>query len=297
MGYAPARFRTGRVPFMSYDLFLFFEPSIEADDFLQHFARRKHFTAEGLEVAYHNPDTGVDFHFRGSPPAGDPEGRKIASGHFNINYCRPSFFGLEAEVELSAFDARFKPQIVDPQSADGSVMKPYSSESFLRAWNAGNIFGTAAVRKRPSYTLAAASLQRAWQWNYQRAERQSRSDLHYVPGIFPIDARGTAALAVVWPEGNPILMPWVDYVFVGRMDGETRVLSLATWAEVLDVLRPQDIDLSADPLDVWYPDPEVPVPLPIARWIAGLPAYDDSTVHGLGFWAVVDTEVAAAGSK
>jgi hypothetical protein len=39
--------------------------------------------------------------------------RTVASAEFEINYNRPSFFGIEAERELSAFIAAFQPRIED----------------------------------------------------------------------------------------------------------------------------------------------------------------------------------------
>src|SRR6266481_5706311 len=104
---------------MSYDLQLHFNPAIAERDFLQYFASRPHFAAHGSDIAYQNPDTGVGFviHYQTS--------KSFLS----------RFFGVEAEMELSALVARFAPSIEDPQM-HGMGQGPYAGEGFLRGWNA-----------------------------------------------------------------------------------------------------------------------------------------------------------------
>src|ERR1700730_6251038 len=124
---------------MSYDLNLHFDPAVDANDFLQYFARRRHFTAGASQIAYQNPDTAVGFFIHYQPSKGFLARKKIGAARVEINYCRPSYFGIEAEIELSALVGALAPKIDDPQ-INGMGQGPYSREGFLSGWNFGNEF-------------------------------------------------------------------------------------------------------------------------------------------------------------
>ena len=99
---------------MSYSLELYFEPAVRRDRVLAHFGARRRFSMKDDDVVYENRDTGVYFFMR-LRSARKLFRSSIVSAEFEINYCRPSYFGIEAEKVLSDFVAVFRPRIEDPQ--------------------------------------------------------------------------------------------------------------------------------------------------------------------------------------
>ena len=99
---------------MSYTLDFYFEPPVRRHRLLQHFAARRHFSIKNDDLVYENPYTGVYFFVR-LPSARKLFRSNVVSAEFEINYYRPSYFGIEAENVLSDFVAVFQPGIEDPQ--------------------------------------------------------------------------------------------------------------------------------------------------------------------------------------
>jgi hypothetical protein len=118
---------------MSYSLELYFEPAVRRERALAHFGARRRFSMKNDDVVYENRDTGVYFFMR-LRSARKLFRSSIVSAEFEINYCRPSYFGIEAEKVLSDFVAVFQPRIEDPQ-IQGMGEGPYSGEGFLSGWN------------------------------------------------------------------------------------------------------------------------------------------------------------------
>ena len=253
---------------MSYDLDLFFKPPVRRRRVLKHFAARKHFTIDGDDVAYQHPDTGVGFFTRLRCARNVLLQGTVVAAEFEINYSRPSFFGLEAEKELSAFVATFQPQIDDPQMR-GMGEGPYSGRGFLGGWNFGNIFsvGNRLIDDphREILLLPAAQLRDAWAWNYECAERREKySRSAFVPFIWFLVVDGRVRRAALWPEGRPILLPKVDLVVVGWVVEGEKQFGVAAWPEAEDVARRAGFDVAKDPIDIRY----LIKPKPIADWVA-----------------------------
>ena len=150
---------------------------------LQHFAARRHFSIEKDNVVYENRHTGVYFFIR-LRSARKLFQSNVVSAEFAIKYCRPSYFGIEAEKILSDFVAVFQPRIGDPQMR-GMGEGPYSREGFLSGWNFGNAFAARnALSPGVNVTsMSADELRATWEWNYHRAERDRRNPGLFVPGI------------------------------------------------------------------------------------------------------------------
>src|SRR5580658_8884848 len=92
---------------MSYDLL--FKPRnglLDQGDLVRYFSHRHNYKVDGAQAIYGNEDTGVYFQFdlQTASEASDTEDYPVA---FNINYFRPSYFILEAEMEVSAFVRTF----------------------------------------------------------------------------------------------------------------------------------------------------------------------------------------------
>lgn len=275
---------------MSYSLFLHFKPRLRRAEMLKYFAARKHYKAAKDRVSYQNEDTGVYFWFDLRCGRDILLRRTVVSAEFEINYNRPSFFGIEAEKELSAFVAAFHPRIEDPQM-EGMGEGPYSGDGFLRGWNFGNRFAIeqTASKERDGKiaTMPAAELHAAWQWNYQCAERRDRLNLrYYMPTILFWRIDGRAQRVVIWGESMPILLPRVDYVVVAREIGKTHV-SLVPWSEIIEVAMRAGFDTSKEPLELRYLTP----PPSIVDWAANLPLIDLKAYERLAAYQILDEEL------
>jgi hypothetical protein len=282
---------------MSYELGMHFDPAIDQRDFLKYFGSRRNFIVSGTEIAYQNPDTGVGFFVRFQPSKGFLSRKSIRAANFEINYFRPSFFGLEADIELSALVARFAFRIEDSQMK-GMGEGPYSSEGFLSGWNFGNEFAVRTILSghpdQKIQTLPASKLRAAWMWNYKKPEWLAKAgDQQFVPSIMPVAVGNTPSLVVVWALGMPVLLPKVDYVLVGRDDSGIKRCGLSAWPDVLAQLRRAALDVDGDPLDVNYPT----TPAPIARWVAEIPEVDVKTLPRLSFPEIIDTELVEAARR
>lgn len=280
---------------MSYTLELYFKPAVRRDRLLQYFAARKHFKLAEDKLSYENPDTGVYFWITLRYRRNILLQKTVASAEFEINYNRPSFFGIEGERELSAFIAAFRPRIEDGQM-HGMGEGPYSRDGFLSGWNFGNVFAVHDRLARDSagdiQSLPTDTLHAVWTWNDQRADLQLRRAGCFVPKITFTRIEGRLSRTVIWGEGMPIMLPLVDYVFVGRMvAGEQRV-GLAPWSEILDVAKRAGFDTSKNPLNLAY----LVTPKPIAEWVANIPLIDFEALRSerLHPYQILDDELIAA---
>jgi len=197
---------------LSYDLYLFPE-AFDANALRDWFMARPNYEVEGEQASYTNPETGVDFSFLiddSAAPSEDEEAPKGPYVSFNVNYFRPHAFGLEAELEVAAFLARFPGRIHDPQRmGDG----PYSREGFLEGWNHGNRSAYTIMAKqgvdRP-LTADPARIETAWAWNYSRAQLQAEAGASlFVPKIVWVipDPGAAPEPAITWTFGIATTIP------------------------------------------------------------------------------------------
>lgn len=217
---------------MSYDL-AFLKPREQAGptpaELQGWFEGRPHYDLDQGEAHYSNEDTGVHFSFALEPdedhePAGD-DGLAPAGLSFNINYCRPHVFGLEAEAELSALVKRFGLFVDDPQN-DGLGRGRYTPAGFLRGWNAGNLMGHTLLFREDGPagedegeldTLPAATLEAAWRFNYRRPALQERvgPDVHVSP-VRLVRLEDAVCTLAIWGDAIPQALPEVDLLLLVR---------------------------------------------------------------------------------
>jgi hypothetical protein len=282
---------------MSYDLFLFFEPAIARRRMLEYFGARKHFTIDGDYLAFGNPDTEVYFSMRLRCRRNTLLLRVVAAARFEINYARPSFFGLEAEKELSAFVAAFHPRIHDPQ-IHGMKEGPYTGEGFLNGWNFCNVLCIGSFMSHHAdfapASMPAETLRAVWAWNYDCAARRDQFEQSaFVPVIKYQSIKGRPSRVAVWPLGLPIILPKVDYVLLGRDVGHEKGYGLAAWLEVEDVVRRAGFDTTKDPLDLRY----FLTPPQIAEWFANIPLIDLTALSPLHAYEILDDELISAARR
>lgn len=278
---------------MSHSLDLFFKPAIRRDRLLAHFSGRKHFTIAKDDVRYGNKDTGAYFFAKLRCGRNLLMQRTVTTAEFEVNYFRPSFFGIEAEKEIAALVAAFRPRVSDPQMR-GMGEGPYSAEGFLRGWNFGNRFSVrsalASEPERAIPSMPAEELRAVWAWNYRRAELQSLWPRCFVPIIMVFRIDGHLRRIVVWGEGMPVLLPQVDHVLVVPDGSREKRVGLASWSEIVDLAKRAGFDTAQDPLELLYLAP----PPAIADWVANVPPIDEKAIEQIPPYEIIDDEVIAA---
>lgn len=208
---------------MSYDLYL--KPrAVQLDEnrFFDYFRARRNCTIDKAQVVYQNEDTGVYFLVDWNESPHDEE-----KPHFpiaiNINYNRPSFFIFEAEPEITALVRQFDLVVFDPQS-DGMGEGEYRQHLLISGWNAGNAFAIPVILRElrgseKVRTLPSARLREIWSWNYKSHLLQSSiGESTFVPRIMFFEFDDQLVTMAIWLDATPILLPRVDYLFIGRQE-------------------------------------------------------------------------------
>lgn len=234
---------------MSYELFL--RPrkgAIGKKDFEAYFQDRRSYDAEAGHAAYSNDDTRAYFSFEWVDARDDEEG-ELYPIEFNINYFRPSYFIMEAEIEVSALVRAFDLVVDDPQWK-GMGKGEYDAEVLVSGWNAGNesaydIFLETPEQRSHLRTLPSATVLQAWRWNFERdARQQSVGDTKFVPRIQFLEVEGQMTSAMFWPDGAPLVAAPVDrFILAGenllrRRPDLTKAGRLLPWAEAIQILAP-----------------------------------------------------------
>ncbi|MCL2714769.1 MAG: hypothetical protein FWD68_09370 [Alphaproteobacteria bacterium] len=280
---------------MSYDLFLNFAPAVKKNVLVEFFHKRQNYTLNEGGIVYSNDDTGVYFmlHFK--------ENRSLFSSvtipclHICINYLRPSFFALEAEIEIAAITAHFPCRIDDPQAEAESGGETF--EGFLRAWNARNRQAVAAMQadgKAPVQvaTLPRRELEESWRWNYARREGAGHPLRdQFLPRIIYARVGGRVGTAVIWGNAVAARLPRVDFVFVGRTEtgtGTARpVVGVVPWEEFASVLENAGFAQGEDGFELNYAS----APEGIVEFVRTVEAADMTTVVPLAADRIVDADV------
>lgn len=280
---------------MSYDLEFLVPKGSAAPtpaDYRAHFRSRPWYTKKGRQFVYFDEDTGVYFSFDLVAAGGKGARGLVPAGLvFNVNYCRPHVFGLEAALELTALVERFGLRVDDPQE-DGMGRGPWSVEGFLRGWDLGNLAGHALaamgvagrVRRLRSDTLPRARLEAAWRWNHGRRRLQAElGDRIFVPPVHFIRHEGAVRTLVGWGDAIPQAVPKVDLLLLvrGRLAAPRRrgrepELCLAPYAELQALKLGRRV--RHDPPYLLFDHDEAPRPLvrlfqrhpPLAEKLEGL---------------------------
>lgn len=235
---------------MSYDLSL--RPrngAFEKKDFEAYFQDRRFYNTEAGHAAYDNEDTGAYFNFEWVDAREDDEEGEFYPIAFNINYFRPSYFIMEAEIEVSAFVQAFDLVVDDPQWK-GMGKGEYDAKVLVSGWNAGNQSAYDFAVERPEQrsrvrTLPCATVLQAWRWNFERdARQQSVGDTKFVPRIQFLEVEGQMTSAMFWPDDAPLVATPVDWFILAgenllrRRPDFAGAKRLLPWAEAIQILGP-----------------------------------------------------------
>lgn len=217
---------------VSYDLSFRATHPLSRTEVFDWLAEQPYAFASPERIGFENEATGVYFGFDFY------EGETLPA--FNLNYVRPHVFGLEAEFTLTAFVEHFHLEVIDPQM-DGMGEGPYSSEGFLRGWNAGNRAGyqLALDDGATVWNLPRATNFMVWTWNLQREATQALFEdgslpPAYVPtALVLLDSEGEVTTGTTWTGDMPLCFPeGIDWLLLPG-DDETVVLSRSVLLEVL----------------------------------------------------------------
>ncbi|MGA7187549.1 MAG: hypothetical protein WBY66_03520, partial [Candidatus Acidiferrales bacterium] len=104
--------------------------------------QQKCFSCKHAQLWYANPQTGVYFSFNFEAPESPEDAPRITGGYFdsglsfNLNYNRPSYFGLEALPVVETLAARFALSVFDPQAVgdEPKLLTDVRSESLVQSW-------------------------------------------------------------------------------------------------------------------------------------------------------------------
>jgi hypothetical protein len=285
---------------MSYDLY--FRPrtgELTESAFNGYFRDRPHYKIEGAQAWYQNEDTGVYFVFerQDSEPQPDDEGEAFPAT-LNVNYFRPSYFGLEAQPEVTAFVRAFDMTVSDPQ-LDGMGDGEYVAERFLTGWNKGNEFGYEAIlsdrkNREGLASLPTEKLMQAWHWNRNKLALQLElGESKFVPRIMFLRLDGQVVTIAVWPDGIPIAVPEVDYFFVPRKELAPRRFlrkkqdqTVLAYADALAIFEPHQTRLANGTPVLNYLD----APRDVRAFVEALPL-DRRPIEGLSADKVLDQEL------
>ena len=229
---------------MSYDLY-FTTPKISRDQFEGYFADNGLYMVKDDEAWYENEDTGVYFHFayNDQPPADDDD--IDHSVMFNLNFCRPHYFALEAEPEVSRFIEHFSCSIYDYQSS-GMETGPYTRDGFLEGWNTGNSYGYKAILNLEDpperiWSRSGQELEAIWSWNFlKRSRQENMGEDIFIPGIFFMTKDEELVTTCVWPDAISTLIPRVDYLYIVRKELAPRKWFKKTEDKCL--VRPSEVE-------------------------------------------------------
>ena len=251
---------------MSYDLYFRKkeQESLSRDEFKEYFEPRRNYKVEDKQAIYENEDTGVYFSFHytkaGSTDKESEFQTKGGSASFNLNFLRPHIFALEAEPEVASFVETFGFLVDDPQ-INGNASAIYTSEDFIRGWNAGNKFAYESIGKSNpeirNVSLPAVDIERYWRWNYNlNSLRKEKGEGIFVPRIMFHFANGQVKSFITWSDAIPTVFPVVDTIIIFRDElAPQKSFSIKKEAD-LSILNYNDV------LPIWGDIPTIDAPLP-----------------------------------
>ena len=209
--------------YLSYDIYLI--PSEHCNftkaQLRAYFEGRPNYEIEDEDrqrALYRNEDTGVVFSFDWadsgqSDDSGEPTPAPVVS--FKLNLFRPSFFAIEAALEIDAALAHFQPTLYDLQS-DATEQTLTAYPDFIANWNASNLWTHKAFLAQEDGRLPSLSTSKneaMWRWNFGRKALskalQALGEDVFVPRLTAVHMAGDNQLrpAAIWPNGVRFALP------------------------------------------------------------------------------------------
>jgi hypothetical protein len=177
---------------------------------------------------FENEDTEVYYSFDLNEPESDPESIELYESFpdydnthfsFNLNFMRPSFFGLEAFRFVEKFINDLQLFVLNPQSDKEEPYKTTSEELFEN-WNKTNIWASIDhFEKLQSSYISVEKSNEVWEFNNQRKNFQTKlGEGYFVPKIFFFKTKADNNVITVssWTQHIPNVFPPADYFYLTR---------------------------------------------------------------------------------
>jgi hypothetical protein len=170
-----------------------------------------------------NDDTEVYYSVEYNEPDADTAAADAYAGFeatnfsFDLNFIRPSFFGLEAFAFVETFTRELGLFVLNPQGSDeGPVMA--TAAGLYENWNLANLQVSADYFGKMGATyMSLESSNAAWRYNYNRKQLQEQvGEGYFVPRLIFLKKGDTAVTLAVWPEHVPLVVPTADYYLLAR---------------------------------------------------------------------------------
>ena len=176
---------------------------------------------------YENQDTGLYFSFDQNEPEDDPESIELCESFpdfdnthfsFNLNFMRPSFFGLEAFQFVEQFIKDLDLSILNPQMGS-DPSKPTKKELFEN-WSETNLWASAdRFDELGCSYLNTNKANEIWNYNFNKKRLQTKlGEQYFVPKMFFFKTKKTNEVITVssWTEHIPNVIPPADYFLLTR---------------------------------------------------------------------------------
>jgi hypothetical protein len=217
---------------MSYDLYFYKhrEAQVSESDISAYLTNNLCTPNEsGNQWFFENEDTGVYFSFDLNEPDTDPdldEPEEVFEYlytffSFNLNFLRPDFFGREAFLFVDKLVNDLGLYVVNPQAnaEEDYPVQPEADELYmnwseLNANHSAHLYNELELQYYPQPASDAV-----WEYNFNRAALQAElGNEYFVPKIFVLQTVAEKRIITfcVWPDSLPIIVPKVDYFFIGR---------------------------------------------------------------------------------
>lgn len=216
---------------MSYDLFFYKqkESEISTEKISKYLSDNLVPANEGnSQWFYENEDTEVYFSFDYNEPDADYEPDEEVEPienfddtnfSFNLNFMRPSFFGLEAFKFVEQFCKDLNLFVLNPQDDSEQPYKPTQKEQFDN-WNKTNLWASKDhFKEMECCYFSESETNKVWEYNSNRQSIQEKlGEQYFVPKIFFFKTKqdNKPFTLTIWTEHIPIVLPTTDYILLTR---------------------------------------------------------------------------------
>lgn len=216
---------------MSYDLFFYKqkESEISTEKISKYLSDNLVPANEGnSQWFYENEDTEAYFSFDYNESDADYEPDEEVEPieyfddtnfSFNLNFMRPSFFGLEAFKFVEQFCKDLNLFVLNPQGDSEQPYKPNQQEQFEN-WNKTNLWSSKEhFKEMQSCFLSEEETFKVWEFNSNRQKIQQKlGEGYFVPRIIFLKTKqkNEAITLTIWTEHIPIVLPTTDYILLTR---------------------------------------------------------------------------------
>ncbi|QLC65578.1 hypothetical protein LPB248_04495 [Flavobacterium sp. LPB0248] len=213
---------------MSYDLYFFkTKGSPITDNEIENFLSSELVPKENNQWFFHNSDTEVYFTFEKTEKENNNDSEnfenfedfKDVNISFNLNFLRPSFFGIEAFEFIDKLVNDLDLYVFNPQSENDKPYKPNQQELFNN-WNNTNLHASSSHFSEQNSYLDIEKSNQIWNYNANRnLIQQKLGNAYFVPKMFFFKTKENNDVITVssWTEHIPNVIPNADYFLLTKV--------------------------------------------------------------------------------